>query len=269
MRQILCLITILVLMTSNCLAGDTETAAPWTPKAEGHVLLDDAKGMLLAPGHWKRAQWLRAGEAAALVGTLYLGDKTIASAVQRNRSQTTDDFSKAITPFGGHRALQASVIMIGSGFLSHDTTLRDAGLDSLEAELWAAGLVTPVIKRVAGRARPIQEEGASSFHPFSSNHASFPSGHATNAFAFATAVAAHYDGWVVPTIVYSIATGVAFARVNDRAHFPSDVLAGALIGHAVARSVVYRHRSGTRLALGIAPFFGERFGGVMFTVRKR
>ena len=261
---------ILIIFTSTSFAADAESrSAGARIRKEAKSCIADAKGLALAPLHWNSTMWKHAADGAALVGAVYVSDRSLYDAVQRNRSQTTDDFSKAITPFGGHRALQASVIMIGSGLLSHDTTLRDAGLDSLEAELWAAGVVTPVIKRVAGRARPIQEEGASSFHPFSSSHASFPSGHATNAFAFATAVAAHYDGWVVPTIVYSIATGVAFARVNDRAHFPSDVLAGALIGHAVARSVVYRHRSGTRLALDITPFFGERFGGVMFTVRKR
>jgi len=105
----------------------------------------------------------------------------------------------------------------------------------------AAGVVTPLLKRTFGRARPSQGEGTHSFHPFSSGHESFPSGHATNAFAFATAVAGHYDNWVVPTIVYTMATGVAMSRVNDRAHFASDVLAGALIGRAVARGIVGRH----------------------------
>ena len=44
-----------------------------------------------------------------------------------------------------------------------------------------------------------------------------------------------------PTIVYTIATGVAASRINDHVHWPSDVVAGALIGRAVGRGIVARH----------------------------
>lgn len=261
---------ILVICASSSYAVEAESKSVGAKiRSEAKACAADAKGLALAPLHWDAATWKRAGMAAALVGVAYASDRSLSDAVQRNRSQATDDFAKAVTPFGGHRALQASVLMIGSGLLSRNANLRDAGIDALESELWAAGVVTPLIKRAVGRSRPIQEEGASSFHPFSGNHQSFPSGHSTNAFAFATAVAAHYDGWVVPTIVYSIASGVAFARVNDRAHFPSDVVAGALIGHAVARSVAYRHRSSRRVAMSVSPLFGEHQVGLVFALHTR
>ncbi|HVT04439.1 MAG TPA: phosphatase PAP2 family protein [Thermoanaerobaculia bacterium] len=261
---------ILILSTASSFAAEAESrSAGAAIKREASECVADAKGLALAPLHWNAEMWKRVAESAAVVGVVYASDRSLYNAVQRNRSQTTDDFAKAVTPFGGHRALQASVLMIGSGLLFRNTTLRDAGIDSLESELWAAGVVTPLIKRAVGRSRPIQEEGASSFHPFSGNHQSFPSGHSTNAFAFATAVAGHYDGWVVPTIVYTIASGVAFSRVNDRAHFPSDVVAGALIGHAVARSVVYRHRTTQRYAMSVSPLFGEHAVGLMFAVHTR
>lgn len=216
--------------------------------------LSDAKSLATSPRHWQRAEWTRFGEGTAAVLALYAADKSLYDGVQRNRSSFTNNFAKDITPFGGHRALELSVLMIAGGALAHQTETRDAGRDSLEAELWAAGIVTPVLKRAFGRARPSQDEGAHSFHSLtsSSHFESFPSGHATNAFAFATAVAGHYDNWIVPTIVYTIASGVAFSRVNDRAHFPSDVLAGALIGRAVAKGVVARHRH-ARVAWSLAP----------------
>jgi membrane-associated phospholipid phosphatase len=46
-------------------------------------------------------------------------------------------------------------------------------------------------------------------------HQSFPSGHATNAFAVASVAAGHADGWVVPAVAYSLASGVAVSRMND------------------------------------------------------
>jgi membrane-associated phospholipid phosphatase len=227
----------------------------------------DLKGIAFAPAHWDQGRWIRFAEGTAAVAALYAADRTLYRNVQNHRTSFTDDFAKAVTPFGGRRAENISVLMILAGAGMHNDDLRDAGRDSLESEIIAGGIVTPLLKRAFGRARPIQEEGASSFTPFSSAHQSFPSGHATNAFAFATAIAAHYDGWVVPTIVYSLAGGVAFSRVNDRAHFPSDVLAGALIGRAIAKSVVHRHRHGTT-TWNVAPtVLGGRAGLVVHISR--
>jgi membrane-associated phospholipid phosphatase len=239
---------ILFLAASDCLAAN-----PITREVKRY--LSDGKDLAVAPLHWKREQWIRFGEGTAAVAALYAADRHLDDAVQRNRGSFSDDFAKTITPFGGHRAIEMSVLLIAGGALSRDTRVRDAGCDSLEAELWAAGVVTPLLKRVFGRARPNQNQGAHSFDPRAGGrdaHESFPSGHATNAFAFATAVASHYDHWIVPTIVYTMATGVSISRVNDRAHFPSDVLAGALIGRAVAKSIVARHRDG-KVAWTVTP----------------
>jgi membrane-associated phospholipid phosphatase len=225
----------------------------------------DAKSLATAPLRWDRGTWIRFAEGTAVVVALYATDRQTSNAVQRNRSSSTDQFAKTITPFGGHRALEMSVLMIAAGAGAHDANLRDAGRDSLESELWAAGIVTPLLKTAFGRARPIQDEGSHSFHPLNKNFASFPSGHATNAFAFATAVAGHYDGWVVPTIVYTIATGVAVSRVNDYVHFPSDVVAGALIGHAVAKGIVARH-SGRRVAWQAMPLIDRKTIGMTIAI---
>ena len=200
----------------------------------------DVKSLINAPLHWRSREWRRFGEGAALVVAVGVADKQIEDAFQRNRSSATDSFSRRITPWGGHRALEASAALIAAGYFSHHPNVLGAGRDSLEAELWAAGVVTPLIKFALGRARPNADQGTYSFHPLSS-HDSFPSGHATNAFAAATAIAGHYDNWVVPTIVYTVATGVAMSRVNDRVHWPSDVVAGALIGRAVAKGLIRRH----------------------------
>lgn len=240
------------------------------PHRAGHALAqelfryrDDAKALAVAPLHWNEAQWTHFAEGAALVASLYAVDRPLYDAVQRNRSKATNQFASNITQFGGGRAMQLSVLMIAAGAGMHDTRLRDAGRDALEAEIFAAGIVTPALKRAFGRARPIQDEGTHSFHPLDGRFQSFPSGHATNAFALATAVAGHYDGWIVPTIAYTVASGVACSRVNDRAHFPSDVVAGALIGHAVAKSLLGRHGVKTQHAWRVTPIVGPRGVGLM------
>ena len=236
--------------------------------AEGKTYVRDLREISFAPAHWKQRQWLHFAEGATAVAVMYTLDERLYRNAQNHRSAFTNDFAKMLTPFGGRRAEIISVALIGSGLWLHDNEVRDAGRDSLESEILAGGLVTPLLKRAFGRARPSQDAGAHSFTPFSSGHESFPSGHATNAFACATAIAAHSDGWLVPTVAYTLATGVAFSRVNDRAHFPSDVLAGALIGRAIAKSVVHQRHS-ARASWSIEPAFLAGHPGLAIHVTTR
>ena len=62
---------------------------------------------------------------------------------------------------------------------------------------------------------------------------SFPSGHTTTAFAFATAVACeHAWYWGVPA--YALAAFVGLSRMNDSKHYLHDVIAGATLGSSYA-----------------------------------
>jgi len=218
----------------------------------------DSLSMLRAPLQWDRAQWSRAAMAAGVVGGAAAIDEETADFVQRNRSDFSDDFSSVVTPFGGRRALVLSGAMLAGGLITKNVELRDTGRDAIEATIFAGVIVTPILKRAVGRSRPFRDQGAYDFHPFSENQ-SWPSGHATNAFAVASVVAAHAKGWVVPTIAYSLATGVAVSRMNDDVHFASDVLAGAAIGTAIGRAVVARHRPAAAkrsFAIDIMPLRG-------------
>jgi membrane-associated phospholipid phosphatase len=201
----------------------------------------DAVSMLRAPLHWDERMWRKVAIISAADAAAFAADESIADAVQRNRSHSSDQIAKQITPLGGGRALQLSAATVLLGWATHNTRLRDTGRDAIEASIFAAGFITPAIKRIAGRSRPNAGEGAYAFDPLSKNE-SFPSGHATNAFAVASVFAAHSDGWVVPAVAYTLATGVAVSRMNDNVHWASDVIAGAAIGTAVGRSIVARHK---------------------------
>ncbi len=71
---------------------------------------------------------------------------------------------------------------------------------------------------------------------------SFPSGHATVAFACATVLAMAVPRLAVP--LYVLAALIGFSRVYVGVHYPLDVLAGALLGVAIAFAV---HAVGRRL----------------------
>ena len=63
---------------------------------------------------------------------------------------------------------------------------------------------------------------------------SFPSGHTSSAFATATSVSLSYPKWYIIVPSYLYAGTVAYSRMDLGVHYPSDVLAGALIGSGCA-----------------------------------
>ena len=209
-------------------------------KGEAQRYVADGGVILLAPLHWDGRSWTQAAIAVASVALLATQDQRIDAAVAKNRSSGTDSVSSAVTPLGSYAAVGVSVASLGAGLLFKNVELRDTGRDAIEAEIFAAGIITPLLKKTVGRLRPSQGSDADEYHPLS-NDQSFPSGHSTEAFAVASVFAARSRGWVVPVVAYTLASGVAFARMNDRAHFASDVVAGAIIGTAVGHTVVRLH----------------------------
>jgi membrane-associated phospholipid phosphatase len=129
---------------------------------------------------------------------------------------------------------------------------QDLGLHTVEAIALADG-VTESLKILAGRARPrISGDDASKFQLLrglrNEDYRSFPSGHATSAFAFASAVSSETQRWwpssrwILGPILYSGATLTGVSRIYNNAHWASDVMAGAAIGTLVGLKVVrYQH----------------------------
>ena len=99
-----------------------------------------------------------------------------------------------------------------------------------------SGIVANLAKRIIGRARPrhFDETGSLSFDFWTgdSSWASFPSGHATTAMALGVALALLFPRlrWVFLCVGFWIAA----SRMFVSAHYPSDVLAGGLLGGLTA-----------------------------------
>jgi membrane-associated phospholipid phosphatase len=123
----------------------------------------------------------------------------------------------------------------------------------------AAGLACFIAKWMVGRTRPFKGEPPFAFHPFIDGlpgmvrhpNLAFPSGHACLAFATATCLAQLLPrSW--KTTLFVIAALVSAFRLLESAHYPSDIVAGALLGVVTATLVM----SGCRKK-GIIPAIEE------------
>lgn len=106
----------------------------------------------------------------------------------------------------------------GNGRISH------MGSDLLQS-VAVAEAMTQTLKFTVRRERP-DGSGANSF----------PSGHAADTFAFATAIERHF-GWKGAVPAYAFASYVAASRLHDNVHYLSDVVAGAAVGIIAGRTV--------------------------------
>lgn len=120
--------------------------------------------------------------------------------------------------------------------------LSTLGGDLIRAQLVTAGY-TQALKFTVQRERP---DG--------SNSQSFPSGHASAAFATANVIRRHY-GWGWGSLGYGLAAYVASARLAHDRHYLSDVVFGAALGIAGGRTVTVSHDK-HRATIGAAPTAG-------------
>jgi membrane-associated phospholipid phosphatase len=119
--------------------------------------------------------------------------------------------------------------MVIAGLLLHNKNLRDNGYELALAE--AGNFVfTRIIKLVVNRPRPYVTYPFLDPYKKTLTQYSFPSGHASTAFAAATTLSIQYKKWYVVTPAYLWAAGVSYSRMHLGVHYPTDIMAGAVFG---------------------------------------
>lgn len=224
--------------------AETGYPQPESPLSFDYLKLiwSDTVETVTAPSHWDRDDWRNAALiGGGLVFSMAVLDRPIRDAAQRSRSKSADRFFRDIQKFGTKQyGLPVLIGFYGYGALADDNEAKAVALDGFSASVISA-LVTSSIKGVVGRARPYSGLGPHHFAPLQNDY-SFPSGHATGAFAFASAIATHYDSAWVDVTAYGIAGLVGVARIEQDAHWTSDVVAGALIGGLIGHHLVEFNR---------------------------
>ncbi len=160
--------------------------------------------------------------------------------INLERNKSLDPSFKFITNSVSSMSIGAPIAVLGIGIIQKDSSLKSKGIFMVEA-FCVNAFTTTALKLAFKRDRPFVT------YPFLDKQAeagsySFPSGHTSTAFTIATSLSMAFPKWyvVVPSYVYACAAG--YSRMHLGVHYPSDVLAGAIVGASSAVLSQYLQR---------------------------
>jgi membrane-associated phospholipid phosphatase len=234
-------------MPANSVVGESQNYASRFVKLAWLSLTQ----LVRTPSHSRRAEaarraarhvlWLSAGLGAAIIVLMYAIDAWEITQMPK-RGTPSLWWVRILTDFGKDEYVLAVLagLLVAVAIVSpalrgiQRSLLLGLGtrLQFIFCAIAVSNLVTEVLKYCIGRGRPFVGGEANAFHfsHFAGNPAyySFPSGHATTAFALALAVSAVWPQARVAMAVYALI--IAATRLVLLAHHPSDVVAGAMVG---------------------------------------
>jgi membrane-associated phospholipid phosphatase len=155
-------------------------------------------------------------------------DIRLLRAINLNRNTNLDQTFKGITNSAVPISIATPLLVYSIGLIKCDSTLKRKGMYITET-FFVAAFATTALKYGINRERPfitypdIEKET-------SGGSPSFPSGHTSTAFATATALSIAFPKWYVIAPSFLWAGSVGYSRMDLGVHYPSDVLAGAIVG---------------------------------------
>jgi len=169
--------------------------------------------------------WLLIGEVVLLAQDKW-ADRFDRYAV-RHRVNWFGHNAQTVTAGGDYRWQLPALGLLYLAGGGHDRRTVEKAVEALVN----TGLLTKALKVLVHRRRPPE------YNPPTARE-SFPSGHASTAFALATVLGREYDQ---EPLAYTLATLVALSRVSLGRHHVTDVLAGALLGTWAGRRTLRGH----------------------------
>jgi|SRR5262245_4372702 len=180
-----------------------------------------------------------AGVGGGLALAVHPVDDNVNEALVGNNS--AENFFKAGEVLGELSTLLGSAAVVyATGRLRDAPRVSHVGMDLIQGLAMAEGL-TQLLKYTTHRERPDH-----------SGHNSFPSGHAADTFAFATALERHL-GWRYAVPAYIFSSYVAISRLPANRHWLSDAVFGSAVGIIAGRTVTSHEASPYPVAVAAVP----------------
>jgi len=148
--------------------------------------------------------------------------------INLNRNKSLDESFKVITNSVSPVSIGIPVGLLTYGLIKRDSITMHKAIYIGESLIIGAVFST-IIKKTVKRDRP------SVTYPDIQNvvHGgsySFPSGHTSEAFSFATSISIAYPKWYIIAPAMLWASGVGYSRMHLGVHYPTDVIGGAILG---------------------------------------
>lgn len=127
-------------------------------------------------------------------------------------------------------------VVIGTPVILGTVSLFTKNDDMLKASIYMGAtlvvntVLVSALKYSINRQRPYEKYPELIFNHHIESSPSFPSGHTSYSFALATSLTLQYPKWYVIVPSYLWASSVAYSRMNLGVHYPTDILAGAVLG---------------------------------------
>ena len=155
-------------------------------------------------------------------------DIRLLRSINSSRSLPSDRFFQFVSNSNAYFVIGIPATIGTISLIKHDDQLFRNSCVTAAALLVASG-ITEVMKYAINRDRPFitYPDITRKSHVSSP---SFPSGHTSSSFALATSLSLSYPKWYIIVASYTWAGTVAFSRMDLGVHYPSDVLAGAIVG---------------------------------------
>jgi membrane-associated phospholipid phosphatase len=167
-------------------------------------------------------------------------DIELLRSINLERNSDLDPAFRFITNSVTPVSIGAPATVLFSGWIMKDSAVVKKGLILAEG-LIVSGFITAGLKYSVRRTRPFvtypdleQVVGAGS--------PSFPSGHTSAAFETATALSIAFPKWYVIAPSFCWAAAAGYSRMDLGVHYPSDVLAGAVVGSGCAYLTWYLNK---------------------------
>ncbi len=155
-------------------------------------------------------------------------DYRILRALAKTRTETMNKFFILVSDLNNPLCLTVMMLLLLSRFVMKEHRYFRAGLLLGQSIIFSQS-ITFLCKDLIGRLRP-QLYDTTFLSVISANNKSFPSGHTSEAFTFAVALAVAFPNWWVRILAFGWACTVAYARMYLGVHYPSDVFGGIVVG---------------------------------------
>lgn len=254
-RQVVAALVLVFLAAASRLSAQTETPLPEDAAVVGQVVQQPAgppptprhtgikamlKGLVTDVKHLPSRQnlfWVGVGSGLALA-VHPVDDDVTRRLVESRLADKVFKPGEILGETGTLLGVAGTIYAVGR--LKDQPKVSHLGMDLIRSVAIAEGL-TQALKYTTRRERPDH-----------SSRNSFPSGHASETFAFATALERHL-GWRGAVPAYLFSSYVAASRLPQNRHFLSDVVFGAAVGIIAGRTVTRHGRENYPVEITLVP----------------